>query len=438
MTRGRSRVLRLLHGRRDALLVTLIIGLFAFVSLYGMGEATPAEADRAVIIEEMASRELSLGDFLARAASPVYEGAVLAAHRVLDDTTAVSVAALRLPSFVASAVLFIGFYFLVCLDKNRPIARATIFLLLSTPLCHYHLMSGGPSAFGVLFAAWALAVCRTVFVQEGSRVRQLLRAALCGLLIALAGLSIGLGGVVIPLLSICLWALLRMREKGGRLLAPLAAIIGVALLLVTLAAVLPGDCLWLTNNVEGWSFRGLRAFLLLLLPWGAVPLTALLVRPVRVPLRSLEGLSLLVMGSSLLFTLSTGTSEEAPALLMTPFLCLLAGEAFRMLLYRRPQSLARLSLLLTLLGLALLAALILLWAGAGGTATLQAMAGAMGRHRALSLLLLVGPVVAALTMVYQTVRRSDIKRAYAGILMMVTALLATDIPFHALRLLQGL
>ena len=51
---------------------------------------------------------------------------------------------------------------------------------------------------------------------------------------------------------------------------------------------------------------------------------------------------------------------------------------------------------------------------------------------ALCLLLMVGPVVAALTMVYQRVRGSETKQAYSSILMVILITLAVDLPLVAL------
>lgn len=448
MNSGRSKVLRLLHGRRDALLITFIVVLFGFFSIYGMGELTPSESERAMIVEGLCRQDLSLDRFLSQSTSPLYEGVVLLLHQALGEQE-VSALALRLPSLIATILLFVGFYVLVCLRKSRSIARVTLFLLLSTPLYHYHIMTGEPGPFGVLFGTWALAVYHKITTQEKFQ-SQLFNALLCAVLVTLSGLSIGLGGLIIPLLSITLWTVMGLREKSAKLIPPLLVAITVSALLLTLAAVLPSSCLWLTNNVEGWSFRGLWYYLGLLLPWGIVIAITLVSMPSETrelfSMSSLEGLSLLVIGCSLIFNLSTGTSEVAPTLMMAPFFCLVAGECFRILLYKKPQLLQMLSLGINIVGIAIMVGLIIQFTGSdslgillgkGGDHISHAMTQEMIRHKALSLLLLTGPLVAALTMIYQIIRKSYVKLAYTGILMVVLTLLATDIPLHALIISLG-
>lgn len=449
MRSGRSKVLRLLHGRRDALIITLIVILLGFISLYGMGELTPSESEHAMIVEGLCSQDLTLDRLLSQSTSPLYEGAVLLVHQLLGEGE-VSALSLRLPSLIATILLFVGFYVLICLRKSRSSARVTLFLLLSTPLYHYHIMTGEPGPFGVLFATWALAIYHRIATQDKSRPAQHSSALLCGVIIALAGLSIGLAGLIIPLLSITLWTVMGLRERIVRLTSPLLVTILSSTLLLTLAALLPSSCLWLTNNVEGWSFRGLWYYLGLLLPWGIVIVMALIAIPPRVrevgSKSSLEGLSLLMIGCSLIFNLSTGTSEVAPTLMMAPFFCLIAGEYFRLLLYREPQLLSRLSLGINIVGILIMVGLILQLTGSDALVPLlgqngghisRAMTQEMVSHRALSLLLLTGPLVAALTMIYQMVRKSYVKLAYTGVLMVVLTLLATDIPLHALIISLG-
>ena len=70
--------------------------------------------------------------------------------------------------------------------------------------------------------------------------------------------------------------------------------------------------------------------------------------------------------------------------------------------------------------------------GSDGAIGVTAMRESVRAHMALCLLLMVGPGVAALTMVYQRVRGSETKQAYSSILMVILITLATDLPLLAL------
>ena len=67
-----------------------------------------------------------------------------------------------------------------------------------------------------------------------------------------------------------------------------------------------------------------------------------------------------------------------------------------------------------------------------GVAAVTAMRESVKSHLALCLLLMVGPIVAALTMIYQRVRGSETKQAYSSILMVILITLAADLPLLAL------
>ncbi len=294
---------------------------------------------------------------------------------------------------------------------------------------------------GALFGTLALLVCHDVVASKSKHpVGPIL---LCGILLALAGLSVGSGGVVIPALAVLIWGLLGSEGAKGRLWIPITSIV-LAVLLVALAAILPGECHWLTNESGRWSSRGLWGCLLTLLPWGVV----VLMNEKKHSLRHLstEGLALLTIISALVYNLVSGTSDPTPSLVVAPFICLIAGESFRSLLSSRAKRLTTFSLVINALGLVLLGVLIFVLAGpiesvstfistlsgSEGAIGVAAMREAVRAHMALCLLLMVGPGVSALTMVYQRVRGSETKQAYSSILMVILITLATDLPLLAL------
>ena len=294
---------------------------------------------------------------------------------------------------------------------------------------------------GALFGTLALLVCHDVVASKSKHpVGPIL---LCGILLALAGLSVGSGGVVIPALAVLIWGLLGSEGAKGRLWIPITSIV-LAVLLVALAAILPGECHWLTNESGRWSSRGLWGCLLTLLPWGVL----VLMNEKKHSLRHLsaEGLALLTIISALVYNLVSGTSDPTPSLVVAPFICLIAGESFRSLLSSRAKRLTTFSLVINVLGLVVLGVLIFVLTGPSESvntfiSTLSGSQGAIGvaamreavrAHMALCLLLMVGPGVAALTMVYQRVRGSETKQAYSSILMMILITLAADLPLLAL------
>lgn len=446
MRRRRSRVVALLHGRRDLLVYLLVMLLLGFFSLYGLENATPKEKATAGLVEQLCrldkAGELTTNDLLTQSTSPIYEGSVLLMHQMIDNgDDPISLAALRMPTLLAAILLGVFFFIFICRERSRSIARVSLFFLIATPLFHYFIITGGPAMLGALFGTLALLVCHDVVASKSMHpVGPIL---LCGILLALAGLSVGSGGVVIPALAVLIWGLLGSEGAKGRLWIPITSIV-LAILLVALAAILPGECHWLTNESERWSSRGLWGCLLTLLPWGVV----VLMNEKKHSLRHLsaEGLALLTIISALVYNLVSGTSDPTPSLVVAPFICLIASESFRSLLRSRTKRLTTFSLVINVLGLVVLGVLIFVLTGPSESAstfisTLSGSEGAIGvsamreavrAHMALCLLLMVGPGVAALTMVYQRVRGSETKQAYSSILMVILITLATDLPLLAL------
>ena len=446
MRRRRSRVVALLHGRRDLLVYLLVMLLLGFFSLYGLGNATPKEKATAGLVEQLCrldkAGELTTTDLLTRSTSPIYEGSVLLMHQMIDNgDEPISLAALRVPTLLAAILLGVFFFIFICRERSRSIARVSLFFLIATPLFHYYIITGGPAMLGALFGTLALLVCHDVVASKSKHsVGPIL---LCGILLALAGLSVGSGGVVIPALAVLIWGLLGSEGAKGRLWIPITSIV-LAVLLVALSAILPGECHWLTNESGRWSSRGLWGCLLTLLPWGVV----VLMNEKKHSLRHLsaEGLALLTIISALVYNLVSGTSDPTPSLVVAPFICLIAGESFRSLLSSRAKRLNTFSLVINVLGLVVLGVLIFVLTGPSESvstfiSTLSGSDGAIGvtamresvrAHMALCLLLMVGPGVAALTMVYQRVRGSETKQAYSSILMVILITLATDLPLLAL------
>lgn len=425
------------------LLVMLLLGFF---SLYGLENATPKEKATAGLVEQLCrldkAGELTTTDLLTRSTSPIYEGSVLLMHQMIDNgDDPISLAALRMPTLLAAILLGVFFFIFICRERSRSIARVSLFFLIATPLFHYFIITGGPAMLGALFGTLALLVCHDVVASKSKHpVDPIL---LCGILLALAGLSVGSGGVVIPALAVLIWGLLGSEGDKGRLWIPITSIV-LAVLLVALAAILPGECHWLTNESGRWSSRGLWGCLLTLLPWGVV----VLMNEKKHSLRHLsaEGLALLTIISALVYNLVSGTSDPTPSLVVAPFICLIAGESFRSLLSSRAKRLTTFSLVINVLGLVVLGVLIyVLWgpsesvstfistlSGSEGAIGVAAMREAVRAHMALCLLLMVGPGVAALTMVYQRVRGSETKQAYSSILMVILITLAADLPLLAL------
>lgn len=446
MRRRRSRVVALLHGRRDLLVYLLVMLLLGFFSLYGLENATPKEKATAGLVEQLCrldkAGELTTTDLLTRSTSPIYEGSVLLMHQMIDNgDDPISLAALRMPTLLAAILLGVFFFIFICRERSRSIARVSLFFLIATPLFHYYIITGGPAMLGALFGTLALLVCHDVVASKSMHpVGPIL---LCGILLALAGLSVGSGGVVIPALAVLIWGLLGSEGAKGRLWIPITSIV-LAILLVALAAILPGECHWLTHEFERWSSRGLWGCLLTLLPWGVV----VLMNEKKHSLRHLsaEGLALLTIISALVYNLVSGTSDPTPSLVVAPFICLIASESFRSLLRSRTKRLTTFSLVINVLGLVVLGVLIFVLTGPSESvstfiSTLSGSEGAIGvaamreavrAHMALCLLLMVGPGVAALTMVYQRVRGSETKQAYSSILMVILITLATDLPLLAL------
>ena len=446
MRRRRSRVVALLHGRRDLLVYLLVMLLLGFFSLYGLENATPKEKATAGLVEQLCrldkAGELTTTDLLTRSTSPIYEGSVLLMHQMIDNgDDPISLAALRMPTLLAAILLGVFFFIFICRERSRSIARVSLFFLIATPLFHYFIITGGPAMLGALFGTLALLVCHDVVASKSKHpVGPIL---LCVILLALAGLSVGSGGVVIPALAVLIWGLLGSEGAKGRLWIPITSIV-LAVLLVALAAILPGKCHWLTNESGRWSSRGLWGCLLTLLPWGVV----VLMNEKKHSLRHLsaEGLALLTIISALVYNLVSETSDPKPALVVAPFICLIAGESFRSLLRSRAKRLTTFSLVINVLGLVVLGVLIFVLTGPSESvstfiSTLSGSEGAIGvaamreavrAHIALCLLLMVGPVVAALTMIYQRVRGSETKQAYSSILMVFLITLATDLPLLAL------
>ena len=425
------------------LLVMLLLGFF---SLYGLENATPKEKATAGLVEQLCrldkAGELTTTDLLTRSTSPIYEGSVLLMHQMIDNgDDPISLAALRMPTLLAAILLGVFFFIFICRERSRSIARVSLFFLIATPLFHYFIITGGPAMLGALFGTLALLVCHDVVASKSKHpVGPIL---LCVILLALAGLSVGSGGVVIPALAVLIWGLLGSEGAKGRLWIPITSIV-LAVLLVALAAILPGKCHWLTNESGRWSSRGLWGCLLTLLPWGVV----VLMNEKKHSLRHLsaEGLALLTIISALVYNLVSGTSDPTPSLVVAPFICLIAGESFRSLLSSRAKRLTTFSLVINVLGLVVLGVLIFVLTGPSESvstfiSTLSGSEGAIGvaamreavrAHIALCLLLMVGPVVAALTMIYQRVRGSETKQAYSSILMVFLITLATDLPLLAL------
>ncbi|WP_297131974.1 glycosyltransferase family 39 protein [uncultured Porphyromonas sp.] len=446
MRRRRSRVVALLHGRRDLLVYLLVMLLLGFFSLYGLENATPKEKATAGLVEQLCrldkAGELTTTDLLTRGTSPIYEGSVLLMHQMIDNgDDPISLAALRMPTLFAAILLGVFFFIFICRERSRSIARVSLFFLIATPLFHYYIITGGPAMLGALFGTLALLVCHDVVASKSMHpVGPIL---LCGILLALAGLSVGFGGVVIPALAVLIWGLLGSEGAKGRLWIPITSIV-LAILLVALAAILPGECHWLTNESGRWSTRGLWGCLLTLLPWGVV----VLMNEKKHSLRHLsaEGLALLTIISALVYNVASGTSDPTPSLVVAPFICLIAGESFRSLLKDKAKQLTTFSLVINVLGLVVLGVLIFVLTGPSESvstfiSTLSGSEGAIGvaamreavrAHMALCLLLMVGPSVAALTMVYQRVRGSETKQAYSSILMVILITLATDLPLLAL------
>ena len=425
------------------LLVMLLLGFF---SLYGLENATPKEKATAGLVEQLCrldkAGELTTTDLLTRSTSPIYEGSVLLMHQMIDNgDDPISLTALRMPTLLAAILLGVFFFIFICRERSRSIARVSLFFLIATPLFHYSIITGGPAMLGALFGTLALLVCHDVVASKSKHpVGPIL---LCVILLALAGLSVGSGGVVIPALAVLIWGLLGSEGAKGRLWIPITSIV-LAVLLVALAAILPGECHWLTNESGRWSSRGLWGCLLTLLPWGVV----VLMNEKKHSLRHLsaEGLALLTIISALVYNLVSGTSDPTPSLVVAPFICLIAGESFRSLLSSRAKRLTTFSLVINVLGLVVLGVLIFVLTGPSESvstfiSTLSGSEGAIGvaamreavrAHMALCLLLMVGPGVAALTMVYQRVRGSETKQAYSSILMVFLITLATDLPLLAL------
>lgn len=446
MRRRRSRVVTLLHGRRDLLVYLLVMVLLGFFSLYGLENATPKEKATAGLVEQLCrldkAGELTTTDLLTRSTSPIYEGSVLLMHQMIDNgDEPISLAALRVPTLLAAILLGVFFFIFICRERSRSIARVSLFFLIATPLFHYFIITGGPAMLGALFGTLALLVCHDVVASKSKHpVGPIL---LCSILLALAGLSVGSGGVVIPALAVLLWGLLGSEGAKGRLWIPITSIV-LSVLLVALAAILPGECHWLTHESGRWSGRGLWGCLLTLLPWGVM----VLMNEKRHSLRHLsdEGLALLTIISALVYNLASGTSDPTPSLVVAPFICLIAGESFRSLLRSRAKRLNTFSLVINVLGLVLMGVLIYVLAGpresvsalisaisgSEGAIAVSAMREAVRAHIALVLLLLVGPAVAALTMIYQRVRGSETKQAYSSILMVFLVTLAADLPLLAL------
>lgn len=442
----------LLHGRRDLLLYLLVMVLLGLFSLYGLGSTTPREEIVAGQVEQLCrldrKGELTTADLLTRTTSPIYEGSVLLMHRVIDNGgEQVSTAALRIPTLLATILLGVFFFIFVCRDRSRPIARVALFFLIATPFFHYFIITGGPAMPGALFGTLALMVCHNMMTSE--RRHPVGPILLCGVFLALTGLSVGAGGVVIPSLAMLLWGLLGSRSGvRGRLWIPVASVV-LGVLLVALSATIPGECHWLASESGRWSGRGLWGCLLTLIPWGVVTLMdEKKSSGMRYSLGHLstEGLALLTIVSALVYNLASGTSDPAPSLVVAPFVCLIAGEAFRSLLRSKPGRITTFAYVINILGLVMLGvlvfvlvgpsdpvnALISTLSGSDGAIAVTAMRGAVRSHMALCLLLMVGPVVAALTMVYQRVRGSETKQAYSSILMVILITLAVDLPLVAL------
>lgn len=442
----------LLHGRRDLLLYLLVMVLLGLFSLHGLGSTTPREEIVAGQVEQLCrldrKGELTTADLLTRTTSPIYEGSVLLMHRVIDNGgEQVSTAALRIPTLLAAILLGVFFFIFVCRDRSRPIARVALFFLIATPFFHYFIITGGPAMPGALFGTLALMVCHDMMTSE--RRHPVGPILLCGVFLALTGLSVGAGGVVIPSLAMLLWGLLGSRSGvRGRLWIPVASVV-LGVLLVALSATIPGECHWLTPESGRWSGRGLWGCLLTLIPWGVVTLMdEKKSSGMRYSLGHLstEGLALLTIVSALVYNLASGTSDPAPSLVVAPFVCLIAGEAFRSLLRSKPGRITTFAYVINILGLVMLGvlvfvlvgpsdpvnALISTLSGSDGAIAVTAMRGAVRSHMALCLLLTVGPVVAALTMVYQRVRGSETKQAYSSILMVILITLAVDLPLVAL------
>ena len=442
----------LLHGRRDLLLYLLVMVLLELFSLYGLGSTTPREEIVAGQVEQLCrldrKGELTTADLLTRTTSPIYEGSVLLMHRVIDNSDEqVSTAALRIPPLLATILLGVFFFIFVCRDRSRPIARVALFFLIGTPFFHYFIITGGPAMPGALFGTLALMVCHDMMTSE--RRHPVGPILLCGVFLALTGLSVGAGGVVIPSLAMLLWGLLGSRSGvRGRLWIPIASVV-LGVLLVALSATIPGECHWLTPESGRWSGRGLWGCLLTLIPWGVVTLMdEKKSSGMRYSLGHLstEGLALLTIVSALVYNLASGTGDPAPSLVVAPFVCLIAGEAFRSLLRCKPGRITTFAYVINILGLVLLGvlvfvlvgpsdpvnALISTFSGSDGAIAVAAMRGAVRSHMALCLLLMVGPIIAALTMVYQRVRGSETKQAYSSILMVFLITLAVDLPLVAL------
>ena len=442
----------LLHGRRDLLLYLLVMVLLGLFSLYGLGSTTPREEIVAGQIEQLCrldrKGELTTADLLTRTTSPIYEGSVLLMHRVIDNGgEQVSTAALRIPTLLAAILLGVFFFIFVCRDRSRPIARVALFFLIATPFFHYFIITGGPAMPGALFGTLALMVCHDMTTSE--RRHPVGPILLCGVFLALTGLSVGAGGVVIPSLAMLLWGLLGSRSGvRGRLWIPIASVV-LGVLLVALSATIPGECHWLTPESGRWSGRGLWGCLLTLIPWGVVTLMdEKKSSGMRYSLGHLstEGLALLTIVSALVYNLASGTGDPAPSLVVAPFVCLIAGEAFRSLLRCKPGRITTFAYVINILGLVMLGvlvfvlvgpsdpvnALISTLSGSDGAIAVAAVRGAVRSHMALCLLLMVGPIIAALTMVYQRVRGSETKQAYSSILMVLLITLAVDLPLVAL------
>ncbi len=445
-------MIALLHGRRDLLLYLLVMVLLGLFSLYGLGSTTPREEIVAGQVEQLCrldrEGELTTADLLTRTTSPIYESSVLLVHRVIDaGDEPISTAALRIPTLLAAILLGVFFFIFVCRDRSRPIARVTLFFLIATPFFHYFIITGGPAMPGTLFGTLALMVCHDMMTSE--RRHPVSHILICGVLLALTCLSVGTGGVVIPSLAMLLWGLLGSRSGvRGRLWIPIASVV-IGVLLTALAATIPGECHWLTPESGRWSGRGLWGCLLTLIPWGVVTLMEEKKSSgMRYSLGHLsaEGLALLTIVSALVYNLVSGTSDPAPSLVVAPFVCLIAGEAFRSLLRYRPGRITSFAHVINILGLVLLgtlifvivgpsetvSALISALSGSDGAIAVAAMRESVRAHLALCLLLMVGPVVAALTMVYQRVRGSETKQAYTSILMVILITLAVDLPLVAL------
>ena len=452
MRRRRSRVVALLHGRRDLLLYLLVMVLLGLFSLYGLGSTTPREEIVAGQVEQLCrldlEGELTTADLLTQTTSPIYESSVLLMHRVIDaGDEPISTAALRIPTLLAAMLLGVFFFIFVCRDRSRPIARVTLFFLIATPFFHYFIITGGPAMPGTLFGTLALMVSHDMMTSE--RRHPVSHILICGVLLALTCLSVGAGGVVIPSLAMLLWGLLGSRSGvRGRLWIPIASVV-IGVLLTALAATITGECHWLTPESGRWSGRGLWGCLLTLIPWGVVTLMEEKKSSgMRYSLGHLstEGLALLTIVSALVYNLVSGTSDPAPSLVVAPFVCLIAGEAFRSLLRYRPGRITSFAHVINILGLVLLgtlifvivgpsetvSALISALSGSDGAIAVAAMRESVRAHLALCLLLMVGPVVAALTMVYQRVRGSETKQAYTSILMVILITLAVDLPLVAL------